>query len=366
MRKRLSISAAAATLAVSVAAVGFSLLSTPSAQAAVGDFDFGRPEVVASGLAVPWGLGYLPDGSALVVERDSARLLQLRPGQSPQVIGTIPGVVPGGEGGLLGLAVSPTYASDQWVYAYFTAASDNRIVRFRLNALSTQQVLVSGLAKATIHNGGRIAFGPDGMLYAGVGDAGTTSNAQNLNSRNGKILRMTPTGGVPAGNPFANSLVYSYGHRNVQGLAWDAKKRMYASDSGQPKNGELNVIVKGKNYGWAKADGPSTDATLANPLYSWPIADSYCSGVAVADQSVATACLLGKRVWLLNVTDNGTVLGTPQALLTGEYGRLRGLVAAPDGSLWASTSNQEDAGDPGPDDDRILRIVFSDGGAGVT
>src|SRR4029078_715433 len=115
-----------------------------------------------------------------------------------------------GEGGLLGLAVSPTYASDQWVYAYFTAASDNRIVRFRLTALATQQVLVSGLAKATIHNGGRIAFGPDGMLYAGVGDAGTTSNAQNLSSRNGKILRMTPTGGVPAGKPFANTIVYTH------------------------------------------------------------------------------------------------------------------------------------------------------------
>ena len=129
MRKRLSISAAAATIAVSVAAVGVSLLSTPSAQAAVGDFDFGRPEVVASGLAVPWGLAYLPDGSALVVERDSARILQLRPGASPQVIGTVPGVVPGGEGGLLGLAVSPTYVQDQWVYAYFTAASDNRIVQ---------------------------------------------------------------------------------------------------------------------------------------------------------------------------------------------------------------------------------------------
>ena len=114
--------------------------------------------------------------------------------------------------------VSPTYTQDQWVYAYYTAASDNRIVRFRLGALGTQQVVVSGITKANIHDGGRIAFGPDGLLYAGVGDANNTANSQNTQSLNGKILRMTPTGGVPPGNPLGN-LVYSYGHRNVQGLA---------------------------------------------------------------------------------------------------------------------------------------------------
>src|SRR4051812_37190924 len=179
MRKRTLLPLAAA--AVLIASGGFALATgSLSAQAqTTGGFDFTRPETVASGLVAPWGLAFLPDGSALVTERDSARLLQMRPGQTPTVIGTIPGVVPGGEGGLLGLAVSPTYAQDQWVYAYFSAQSDNRIVRFRLNALSTQQVLLSGLAKAQIHNGGRIAFGPDGMLYAGVGDAGNTANAQN-------------------------------------------------------------------------------------------------------------------------------------------------------------------------------------------
>jgi glucose/arabinose dehydrogenase len=175
---------------------------------------------------------------------------------------------------------------------------------------------------------------------------------------------MTPAGKPAPGNPVKDSLVWSLGHRNVQGITWDENKKMYASENGQPKFGELNVITKGANYGWAKADGNGTDPKLTNPLFTWPIADSSCAGVAMVAQSVATACLLGKRIWLLNVTGNGTILGTPQALLTGEYGRLRGLVAAPDGSLWASTSNQEDGGTPGPDDDRLIRLVFSDGGAG--
>ena len=171
---------------------------------AAGGFDLAQPDVVASGLEVPWGMAFLPDGSALVAERMSARILQLRPGAAPVPVAQVPGVVPSGEGGLLGLAVSPTYAQDSYVYAYFTAGADNRIVRFRLASPQTQEVVLSGLAKATIHDGGRIAFGPDGMLYAGVGDAGTTANAQNQQSLNGKILRMRPDGGVPAsGNPFS-------------------------------------------------------------------------------------------------------------------------------------------------------------------
>jgi glucose/arabinose dehydrogenase len=355
MRKRLSISTAAATIAVSVAAVGVSLLSTPSAQAAVGDFDYSRPEVVASGLAVPWGLAYLPDGSALVVERDSSRILQLRPGQSPQVIGTVPGVVPGGEGGLLGLAVSPTYASDQWVYAYFTAASDNRIVRFRLNALQTQQVLVSGLAKATIHNGGRIAFGPDGMLYAGVGDAGTTSNAQNLNSRNGKILRMTATGGVPAGNPFANSLVYSYGHRNVQGLAWDAQGRLWATEFGQNTWDEVNLVVAGGNYGWPTVEGIANNPQFRDPLVQWTTAEASPSGAAIVGNTLFGAALRGTRLWLVPLNGSGGV-GTPTAQLQGQFGRLRTVTLGPDGWLWVATSNRDGRGTPAATDDRVLRF----------
>ena len=348
-------------------------LPTPSAEAsASSDPDDGGDQdvavtVLAKGLEVPWGMAFLPDGAALVTERDTGRILQVGPdsdanGLTVTEVQRLAEVQASGDGGLLGIAVSPKYASDKTIFVYYSTAKDNRIGKLVLKGKLTP--IVTGIPRSANYNGGALAFGPDGYLYASTGDATAGTQAQNPKSLGGKILRMTTAGKPAPGNPVANSLVWSLGHRDVQGLAWDKSKRMYASENGQPKNGELNVIVKGKNYGWAKADGTGGDPALTNPMYTWPNADSYCAGVAVVEQTVATACLLGKRVWLLNVTGNGTVLGTPQALLTGEYGRLRGLVAAPDGSLWASTSNQEDAGDPAPDDDRIIRLVFSDGGAG--
>lgn len=325
--------------------------------------------VLAKGLEIPWGMAFLPDGAALVTERDTGRILQVGPdsdanGLTVTEAQRLAEVQASGDGGLLGIAVSPKYSSDKTIYVHYSTAKDNRIGKLVLKG--KLQPILTGIPRSTDDNGGALAFGPDGYLYAGTGDGTTGTQAQNPKSLGGKILRMTTAGKPAPGNPTKNSLVWSLGHRNVQGLAWDKTKRMYASESGQPKNGELNVIVKGKNYGWGKADGASSSPALTSPIYSWPNADSYCSGVGVVEQTVATACLLGKRVWLLDITANGTVLGTPQALLTGEYGRLRGLVAAPDGSLWVSTSNQEDAGDPAPDDDRIIRLVFSAGGAGIT
>jgi hypothetical protein len=155
---------------------------------------FGEPEVVASGLEAPWGLAFLPDGDALVSERDSGRILQVGPGTEPRVVGTVPGVDAGGEGGLLGLAVSPEFASDRLVYAYFSAQGDNRIVRFRLGG-GQVEVLLEGIPKAGIHNGGRIAFGPDGMLYAGTGDAAERGNAQDPAASAARSSGCGPTGG---------------------------------------------------------------------------------------------------------------------------------------------------------------------------
>jgi glucose/arabinose dehydrogenase len=348
-------------------------LPKPSGEASASSAPEGDSEVavtvLAKGLEVPWGMAFLPDGAALVTERDTGRILQVGPesdanGLTVAEVQRLTEVRASGDGGLLGIAVSPKYTADKTVFVYYSTAKDNRIGKLVLKG--KLQPIVTGIPRSPADNGGALAFGPDGYLYAGTGDATNGTQAQNPKSLGGKILRMTAAGKPAPGNPNKDSLVWSLGHRNVQGLAWDKTKRMYATENGQPRTGELNVIVKGKNYGWAKADGASGDATLTSPLYSWPIADSYCSGVGVIERAVATACLLGKRVWLLDTTDNGTVLGTPQALLTGEYGRLRGMVAAPDGSLWVSTSNQEDAGDPAPDDDRIIRLVFSAGGAGIT
>ncbi|GAA0459062.1 oxidoreductase [Actinoplanes capillaceus] len=336
--------------------LGAVLVVTAPHTAAAMEPDLNNPQVVASGLTVPWGLDFLPDGSALVTERNTARVLRVRPGSAPATVTTIAGVSPTGEAGLLGLAVSPTFEQDNLVYVYFTSATDNRIARFRLDTPATQQVILSGLAKASIHDGGRIAFGPDGMLYATVGDAGVTSNAQNQQSRNGKILRMRPDGGVPTtGNPFPNSLVYSLGHRNPQGLAWDAQGRLYAAEFGQNTWDEVNQIVAGGNYGWPTVEGNSNDTRFRNPIVVWSTAQASPSGATIDGQTLYVAALRGQRLWSVPLNGTGGA-GTPSALLQGRYGRLRTVERAPDGSLWVTTSNRDGRGTPAATDDRILRF----------
>ena len=357
MRRTVAIWSTLATVTLGLG-VGVAV-TAPSASAL--EPDLADPQVVATGLTVPWGMGFLPDGSALVAERNSARVLRLRPGSAPVAVATISGVAPGGEAGLLGLAVSPTYAQDQFVYVYLTTATDNRIVRFRLNAPQTQQVVLSGLARATVHDGGRIAFGPDGMLYAGVGDAAVPANAQNQQSLNGKILRMRPDGGVPAsGNPFPGSLVYSLGHRNVQGLAWDAQGRLYAAEFGQNTWDEVNQIVAGGNYGWPTVEGRGTDARFRNPIVVWTTAEASPSGAAVDGSTLYVAALRGQRLWSVPLDGAGGA-GTPVALLQGRYGRLRTVERAPDGSLWITTSNRDGRGTPAADDDRVIRFPAAGG-----
>ncbi|WP_430781773.1 PQQ-dependent sugar dehydrogenase [Actinoplanes sp. G11-F43] len=318
--------------------------------------DLANPRVLATGLTVPWGLGFLPDGSALVTERNSARVLRITPGGTTTTVTTIPGVSATGEAGLLGLAVSPTFTQDNLVYVYFTTASDNRIARFRLDTPNSRQVILSGLARASTHDGGRIKFGPDGMLYATVGDAGVTANAQNPQSRNGKILRMRPDGGVPAsGNPFAGSLVYSLGHRNPQGLAWDDQGRLYAAEFGQNTWDEVNLIVAGGNYGWPTVEGNGSDTRFRNPITVWSTAQASPSGAAIDGRNLYVAALRGQRLWQVPLTGAGGA-GTPIARLQNQYGRLRTVERAPDGALWVTTSNRDGRGTPAGADDRILRF----------
>jgi len=318
------------------------------------NYDFTKPQVLASGLSVPWGIAFLPDGSALVAERTTGRILQLLAGSPIQPVMTVPGVRPNGEGGLLGLAVSPSYAQDGLVYAYYSTAADNRVARFRLGA--DTQVIVSGIVTASVHNGGRIAFGPDGMLYIATGDAGTSSRAQDLASINGKILRVKPDGTPADGNPIAGSPIWSYGHRNVQGLEWDNRGRLFATEFGQNTVDEVNLIEPGKNYGWPTVEGVGNNAAFVNPLVTWtPTSESSPSGDAVSGDSLYVAALAGKRLWKIPITTDG--LGAAQAAIDGTYGRLRTVVVAPDGALWVATSNQDGRGSPAPDDDRILRFA---------
>ncbi|MFF3239036.1 PQQ-dependent sugar dehydrogenase [Micromonospora sp. NPDC002931] len=325
--------------------------STPS-----GSPDLDAGEEMARGIDVPWGLAFLPDGDAVVAERNTGRVLRLSPGGGdPRQVYEVPGVVAGGEGGLLGLAVSPTFAEDNRIYAYFTAEQDNRVVRLRLDG-GRPEVIFDGIAKASYHNGGRIAFGPDGMLYVGTGDAGDTQRSQDPASPNGKILRLTPDGAPAAGNPSAGSPVYSLGHRNVQGLAWDSAGRLFATEFGQNELDEVNHIEPGRNYGWPRVEGTGdTDGgRYTNPLVTWPVREASPSGLAIAADVAYVAALRGERLWTVPL--NGGTAGEPSAQLVERYGRLRTVQVAPDGALWLTTSNTDGRGDVRDGDDRILRF----------
>ncbi|MGC9498771.1 PQQ-dependent sugar dehydrogenase [Streptomyces sp. WG7] len=318
---------------------------------------------VATGLTSPWGLAPLPGGDLLVSSRDEATVTRVdeETGEKTE-LGEVPGVAPSGEGGLLGIALSPDYASDRMVYAYFTSASDNRIVRMRYDEkkpageqLGAPDTVFRGIPKGVVHNGGRIAFGPDGMLYAGTGESGDTGLSQDKESLGGKILRMTPDGDPAPGNPFPDSTVYSYGHRNVQGLAWDDKQRLFAAEFGQKAWDELNAIKPGDNYGWPEAEGDSEGSQFHDPLAQWSTDEASPSGIAHAEGSVWMAGLRGERLW--RVPLKGTeAAADPQAFLEGEYGRLRTVAPTGEGKLWLVTSNTDGRGDAKDGDDRILEL----------
>jgi len=333
--------------------------STPTA--------FAGSATIATGLPVPWGLAFLPDGTALVTLRDQAEVLHVAAGSPPVSVGHVPGVEPDGEGGLLGIAVSPAFASDRAVFAYFTSSIDNRVIRmtFDGSTLKPGPVIVKGIAKAGIHDGGRLAFGPDGYLYISTGDAGQRDPAQDETSLNGKILRVTKDGAPAPGNPFPNgpfaglpfpgSLIWTLGHRNVQGMAWTKTGAMYASEFGQNTWDELNRIEPGHNYGWPVVEGIAHRAGFVDPLVQWPTDDTSPSGIAVgADGAVYMAALRGESLWRIPLDAKGRT-GTPQRLLHGTYGRLRTVVSAPDGRLWLVTSNTS-RGTPRPGDDRIIAL----------
>ncbi|SEE49575.1 Glucose/arabinose dehydrogenase, beta-propeller fold [Arthrobacter alpinus] len=323
---------------------------------------------VATGLDAPWSMVALGDGHLLVSERDSGQILDVAPDGAKLVVGTVPGVVHQGEGGLLGLAVrlggcdgNPEPNPDTGcldVYAYFTSGSDNRIVRMPLlggagrRSLGAPTVILSGIAKAGNHNGGRLAFGPDGMLYISSGDAGNSAAAQDRSSMSGKILRLTPDGSIPADNPFPNSPVWSLGHRNVQGIAWDGQGRMWASEFGQNTWDELNEVKAGANYGWPVVEGIGPDPSFTNPVLQWTTDEASPSGIAISGTTLYMAALRGERLWVIDLA------GTPRATstLVGALGRLRDVALTGDGRLYVLTNNTDGRGNPNDGDDRIVAV----------
>ncbi len=302
---------------------------------------------IDAGLSVPWSTVFLPDGAALISERDSALLRFVPPGATGPAgtVGKVPDVVPGGEGGLLGLALSPGFVSDRSLYAYFTAQGDNRIARFKLNddgarlVLSAPETIFTGIPKAATHNGGRIRFGPDGNLYVGTGDSQRRNQPQDRNALGGKILRLTPTGSPAPGNPFGDNPVYSLGHRNVQGLDWDSAGRLWATEFGPDVDDELNLIVPGGNYGWPEVTGAPHRGGYIDAKVVWPsTASSSPSGLQIVGNTAYLGALRGQRLWAVPL--RGDFAGDPVAYFTGQYGRIRDVARAPDGRLWALSNGQ--------------------------
>ncbi|MFB7250458.1 PQQ-dependent sugar dehydrogenase [Microbacterium sp. NPDC056234] len=362
--RQVRVSGVIALLAVMIVAVGCTPAvetrtpATPTHTSAPADGVAATPgpvSIVADGLHVPWSLTFHED-AALVSERESARILEIGGDGALREVGTIADVQPRGEGGLLGIA-----AHDGHLYVYLTAEQENRIDRYELTGragelgLGSAETLVAGIEAGTNHNGGRIAFGPDGMLYVTTGDAGNRSAAQDLDSLSGKILRITPDGAIPDDNPFAGSAVYSYGHRNPQGLTWDEDGLLYASEFGQDTWDELNLIEPGGNYGWPDAEGAADLSGRIDPLAQWAPADASPSGIAIVEDTVFVANLRGERLREVPLSDSAASMDR----FVGEYGRLRDVVVAPDGALWVITNNTDGRGDPHTDDDRVIRIPLA-------
>ncbi len=327
--------------------------------------------VVAEGLDVPWAMAELVGGDLLVTLRDQARIVRVGANGAPVPV-TGPGAdqlaaetVPQGEGGLLGIAVvGPSPEADDdvvTVFVYRTGAEDNAVLRATLTGdeLGPWEPVLEGIPRAAVHNGGALGVGPDGHLYVATGDAGDTALAQDVESLGGKILRVALDGTVPTGNPIPGSPLWSWGHRNVQGIDWDERGRMFASELGQNDIDELNLIVAGENYGWPRVEGPGgQDAGFVDPVAWWRPVDASPSGLAVTTEGIYLAGLRGERLWRVPL---GAVVRPeaiePQAVLAGEHGRLRGLLATDDG-LLVTTSNTDGRGDPTDADDQILRLAL--------
>jgi glucose/arabinose dehydrogenase len=374
----------------------------------------GKVQVIASGLRAPWEVVFLPDGQALVDERDTGSILLVSKDLQVSKVGftnTAPPCEKFCEGGTLGMAIAADRADQKLsLFVFQTTLKDNRILKYDLNSedagswdLANKRVLIQGIersGKSTTHNGGRLAIGPDGKLWVSLGDSGMRGvTAQNWNSLAGSILRINLDGTVPEDNPKKNSYVWAKGLRDTQGMAWDNFGNMWTTEFGQDTWDELNLMEKGKNYGWPIAEGfykfretplepgnpgsndqgtaenpapkptipsmPSDvelldDSRYTPPILTWHPSEAACSGITFVKGSLISACLRGGKLWVIPVVGNKK-LGEPKEFFKGRFGRLRKATVAPDGSIWIITSNKDgrggwSSGGENPQDDRIIRV----------
>ncbi|BCM72111.1 MULTISPECIES: PQQ-dependent sugar dehydrogenase [Streptomyces] len=313
-------------------------------------------------LTTPWGISFLRGHkAALVTERDTADVWKVALDGAKKKVGTVPEAVWSEEtqdkGGLLGVAVSPTWngTTDQDVFFMETTREDNRVVKMRFdgNKLSGYDPILTGITRDSQHNGGKIAFGPDGYLYVTTGDAQKRQLAQDKKSLNGKILRITKSGAAAPGNPFGTR-VYSYGHRNPQGLAWDRAGHLWSTEIGAEKWDELNLVKPGRNYGWPTCEGTCNAAGTTNPKMVWdPDEGGVPAQVAVVDNVLYATTLSGRRLWRMPIDSTGEDVGPATAYYNGAYGRLRALAKVPGADqLWVGTS------DRGNDKDLLLKVTI--------
>jgi len=327
-------------------------------------------ETVAENLEVPWSIAFAPDGRIFVTER-VGKLRVIEDGKlNPEPIKILNTVR--GEGGMLGIVLDPNFDENHYLYLHFTysefLSTFNKVVRFteKDNQLSDEKVLIEKIPGGPFHDGGRIKFGPDDKLYITTGDAGNANLAQDLNSLAGKILRINRDGSIPDDNPFPNSPVFSYGHRNPQGIDWHpTSKILVASEHGSFAHDEINIVKAGKNYGWPIIIGDEEGPEFVNPILhtgddTWaPSGASFYNSDNISEWSgkYFIATLRGNHLRMLDLDLENNVVVSSEALFSNTFGRLRDASMGPDGNLYLLTSNQDGRGSPVENDDRILKVV---------
>ena len=310
-----------------------------------------QSNILAENLKVPWAMDFLPNNTMIFTQRGGD--VSLLDNNGVKSVGHI-NVTANGESGLLGVAVDPQFSQNKYIYLYYTSNAGNRVSRFVLNGkLENETILIDNIPWASIHNGGRIKFGPDGKLYITTGDANNRTAAQDINSLSGKVLRTNKDGSVPADNPFKN-YVYAYGNRDPQGLAWGPTGILYESEHGEIQNDEINILVPGGNYGWPIYQGNDHVQGYQSPFVVYTNFTLAPSGMAFYNNKLYIAGLRGSQVRQINLAENGTSITGQQAILT-QLGRIRDVVAH-DGYIYICTSNTDGRGIPEVGDDKIIRI----------